>query len=337
MSRRSTTTFRERDPEILARQATKRRYTYAAFFLLLSLISFCVQTETAVYIQRKLNWNKPYCMMYMTHGSWIVLWPLEILILRVQKWNQPFPQFWRRHVQIVRQTALMVKHQTINLAPWQLQEGNKVFTDYMLRATAFVTTVLTVAGSSWYISVRLTTPSDLTAIYHCSAFFAYAFSVPMLHERIKMSKVVAVGIAISGVLIMAYGGSSAAPKHGSKSGGGAGGPDHGVAEDMNYRFLGNIIMGGGSILYGFYEVLYKKVACPPDDTSPGRGVIFANAFGSMVGAFTLLVLWIPLPVLNYMGWEVFELPRGEQAWMMAISVLSNVGMCNVTSRMKLTS
>jgi hypothetical protein len=84
-------------------------------------------------------------------------------------------------------------------------------------------------------------------------------------------------------------------------------------------------MGGGSILYGFYEVLYKKVACPPDDTSPGRGVIFANAFGSMVGAFTLLVLWIPLPLLHYLGLEVFELPRGEQAWMMAISVLSNVG------------
>jgi drug/metabolite transporter (DMT)-like permease len=264
----------------------------------------------------------------MTHSSWIVLWPVQIAILRVQKWNQPFPQFWRRHIQIVRQTALMVKHQVISLEPWQLQEGNSVFTNYMFRTTAFVTIVLTVAGSSWYVAARLTTPSDLTAIYHCSAFFAYVFSVPMLRERVRLSKVVAVGIAITGVFVMAYAGSTA-PKHGTKAGHGGGGPDHEVPEpsgDPNYRLLGNLIMGAGSILYGFYEVLYKKVACPPDDTSPGRGVIFANAFGSMVGAFTFTILWIPLPILHYLGLEEFQLPVGDQAYFMAISILANVGM-----------
>lgn len=61
ISRKST--MRERDPEQLARYATRRRYIYASFFLLLSLISFCVQTETAVYIQSQLHWNKAYCML----------------------------------------------------------------------------------------------------------------------------------------------------------------------------------------------------------------------------------------------------------------------------------
>jgi len=79
----------------------------------------------------------------------------------------------------------------------------------------------------------------------------------------------------------------------------------------------------GSVLYGFYEVLYKKLACPPDGCSPGRGMIFANTFGSLIGCFTLLVLWIPLPIMNYIGLEEFALPRGEAAWMMAISVLAN--------------
>jgi drug/metabolite transporter (DMT)-like permease len=190
----------------------------------------------------------------------------------------------------------------------------------MVRTTAFVTCALTIAGGSWYVAVNLTTASDLTAIYNCSAFFAYAFSIPLLHEKLRLSKVAAVCIAIIGVLVVAYGGESSA-KHGGKSGGGAGGPDH--QPEASYRFLGNIIIGIGSILYGFYEVLYKKVACPPDDTSPGRGMIFANAFGSMIGLFTLTVLWIPLPILHWLGWETFELPRGEQAWMMLISVLSN--------------
>lgn len=61
--RRST--FRERDPTTAADVATRRKYTYAAFFLVLSLISFTVQTETAVYIQHTLKWNKAYCMLYV--------------------------------------------------------------------------------------------------------------------------------------------------------------------------------------------------------------------------------------------------------------------------------
>lgn len=60
-TRRST--FRERDPDLEAKKATRLRYTYAAGFLVLSLISFTIQTETAVYIQHTLKWNKAYCML----------------------------------------------------------------------------------------------------------------------------------------------------------------------------------------------------------------------------------------------------------------------------------
>ena len=61
VARRST--FRSRSPDLAAQNDTKRKYTYAAFFLVLSLISFVVQTETAVYIQDKLGWKKAYCML----------------------------------------------------------------------------------------------------------------------------------------------------------------------------------------------------------------------------------------------------------------------------------
>lgn len=60
---RRSARFRERDPEAMARAATRKRYTYAAFFLALSLVTFAIQTETAVYIQHDLQWNKAYCML----------------------------------------------------------------------------------------------------------------------------------------------------------------------------------------------------------------------------------------------------------------------------------
>lgn len=60
-ARRST--FRSRSPDTEGTSATRKKYTYAGFFLILSLMSFVVQTETAVYIQHELGWNKAYCML----------------------------------------------------------------------------------------------------------------------------------------------------------------------------------------------------------------------------------------------------------------------------------
>lgn len=263
---------------------------------------------------QKLTWPR-----YLTHGSWSLLWPAQLLILRLQKWQQPWPAFWRRHAALLRSTAQMVQHQQLNLSPSQQKQSP---VPYFIRTTAFVTCALTVAGGSWYVAVNLTTASDLTAIYNCSAFFAYAFAVPMLGEKLRISKVFAVAVAIVGVLVVAYG-DKGTPKHGSKSGGGSGGAHAPEDHEAENRALGNIVIGIGSVLYGFYEVLYKRVACPPEGCSPGRGMILANTFGSLIGCFTLLVLWVPLPILHFLGWETFELPTGRTAWILLVSVMAN--------------
>ncbi|KAB5554459.1 putative DUF6 domain protein [Coniochaeta sp. 2T2.1] len=314
-SRRSTMGSRSPNNNA-ARLAARQKYTYAAVFLAVSLVAFTVQTELAAYVQHDLGWDKAYCMLYLTHGSWIFLWPIQLCVLRLQKWDMPWPTFWRRHVWILRTTAQMVEYQTLDSrrgvagSPWP----------YMIRTTAGVTTALTVAGLGWYVAVNMTTPSDLTAIYNCSAFFAYAFSVPLLKERLRLDKSVAVAIAIAGVLIVAYGdgGAKGAPPPPGEHDGVSG-----RQIDPGTRFLGNLIIGAGSVLYGLYEVLYKRYACPPEGTSAGRGMIFANAFGSLIGAFTLFVLWIPLPILHWLGWETFELPTGHTAWMLFWSVVMN--------------
>ncbi|KAL7926158.1 hypothetical protein ACQKWADRAFT_281913 [Trichoderma austrokoningii] len=317
MSRRST--MRSRSPGELAASSARKKYTYAAFFLVLSLVAFCVQTELSAHIQGDLGWDKAYCMMFFTHSSWVLMWPAQLLILRLQKRDMPWDSFWRRHLQLVRSTALMVELQTLDVFGLQRPASKSV--RYLARTTAFITTALTVAGLSWYVAVSLTTPSDLTAIYNCSAFFAYAFSVPLLKEPLRLDKSVAVIIAIVGVLVVAYGdtGGQSAEGQGAKEGGGG----EGVDVEAGNRFLGNIVIGIGSVLYGLYEVLYKRFACPPDGVSPGRGMIFANTFGSCIGFFTVSVLWIPLPLLHWTGLEIFELPDASTCWLILCAVLAN--------------
>lgn len=316
-------------PSNAARLAARRKYTYAGVFLVVSLLSFTIQTELAWYVQQG-GWAKPYCMLYLTHGSWAMLWPVQLLILRLQKRDVPWPVFWRRHVWLVRTSAIMVERHDLDL-PRGYGEKNFSPWRYMARATAGITTALTVAGLSWYIAVNMTTPSDLTAIYNCSAFFAYAFSVPLLKEKLRLGKSVAVAIAIAGVLIVAYGDGSGASSPPSSSppsgevevGGASSQAIGGGSADPATRFFGNIIIGGGSVLYGLYEVLYKRFACPPDGCSPGRGMIFANTFGSLIGLFTLCVLWIPLPLLHITGIETFELPTGRVALYLVVSIVMN--------------
>ena len=253
------------------------------------------------------NANRWTLNSWLTHGSWSLLWPTQLLILRIQKWRMPWRAFWRRHVYLVRSTGQMVMSGDPHLMS---KEAHQSPVPYILKKTALVTTALTVAGGSWYLAVGWTTGSDLTAIYNCSTFFAYAFSIPLLGDKLRLDKVTSVVVAFAGVLIIAYGDSKAAGE--GKS-----------ADGAENRTAGNIVIGVGSVLYGLYEVLYKKLACPPEGVSPGRGVIFANTFGSCIGLFTLLVLWIPLPILHVTGLERFEMPTGPQSYLLAISTLSN--------------
>jgi drug/metabolite transporter (DMT)-like permease len=309
-SRRST--MRSVSPAQHAHDIARTKYIYASFVLILILVSFVVQTELSNYIQKDLGWNKAYCMLYFTHGSWVILWPVQLLILRLQRLDVPWRVFWRRHLALLRSTAMMVQSQTVDVDMSGLLRRGMVESPvwYMAKMTAFITCALTIAGASWYIAVDMTTPSDLTVIYNCSAFFAYVFAVPLLKEPLRLDKSIAVGVAILGVLFVAYGDSKSGDP--TKS-------DPGAAS----RLFGNVIIGIGSVLYGLYEVLYKRFACPPAGVSPGRGTIFANTFGSCVGAFTLLVLWIPLPLLHITGIEPFVLPTGQTAWLLFLSVLAN--------------
>jgi len=323
-SRRFTSqrdTFRSRSPKLHGKASeneAKKKYLYASFFLVVSLISFVVQTETAVYVQHTLHWNKAYCMLWLTHGSWLVLWPVQLLILRIQNPKSSWSSFWLQHKRLINSTAQMVQSQ--DKQPSRLSAHQNPWR-YMIKMTAFITTFLTMAGASWYVAIDLTSPSDLTAIYNCSAFFAYVFSILLLNEKARVDKIASVALAILGVLVVAYG-DSGHPKGGSHSGG-ATNPDLPEDSEPDNRALGNLIIGVGSVMYGLYEVLYKKYACPPEGTSPVRGMLFANTFGSMVGTFTFCVLWIPLPILHFTGIEPFELPPRNTAVYLAISTLTN--------------
>lgn len=151
---------------------------------------------------------------------------------------------------------------------------------YVFVKAGLISLVLNTAGITWYGAMALTYASDVTAIYNCSAFTAYAFAIPLLNERFSWLKASSVVIAVAGVFIVAYSGSTGSDAN----------------RDYPYRFWGNLVISVGAVMYGYYEVLYKKYTCIPAHLSsvvtPRRQSTFANFVMGLLGLFTVALLLI---------------------------------------------
>jgi drug/metabolite transporter (DMT)-like permease len=126
--------------------------------------------------------------------------PLQFLFLRfTSPANLSTGPLFRAHIHSLRTTAAHI----LSESPWAMRP-NLSPQKYMFFVIATLTVTLTIAASTWFLAVALTSASDVTAMYNCQAFFAYAFSIPLLGERFRMDKTFAVCLAIFGVFLMAW-------------------------------------------------------------------------------------------------------------------------------------
>lgn len=277
--------------------ATARRHHLAAAALLISLISFTAQTELLSRVSAQ-GYSKPVFVMYLTHSMVSLLFPLQVLVLKVCKPKQSFKRFWKKHTTHLRQTAQ------------QIQQANgysgSVY-KYFAVVTVILAVSLNIAGASWYIAIGLTTASDVTAIYNCSIFYAYAFSVCILHETLSWAKIISVVGSALGVVIVAYGGSNNIS-----------------TEARSHRMIGNLIIAAGSVLYGLYEVLAKKLSSPPQEVSAKKQAAFANLTGALIGVGTLVLMWPVILILHWTGVETLEMPTKSVLVPLIWSITMNV-------------
>ncbi|KAF3940009.1 hypothetical protein ABW19_dt0204074 [Dactylella cylindrospora] len=292
--------------------------------VLMAIVVFCLvaQTEATVYVQRDLGWNKPYFMLYLTHGFYFILWPGLIVFQRYEQPSKPWSRFFEDHLTAVRRTAQFVEHQTLDLTSQQMLKSP---IPYMVKTCFVQCCALNVAAITWFVAANMTTPSDLTAINNTSAIFTYVFSVWLLKESMRMAKNIAVVVAVLGVLVMAYGNPSEPSSDTS-----------GISSGS--RAMGNIICAIGAVLFGLYRVLYKLKACLPAEATAEMNIVFSVLVGSSIGVFTTAVFWLPLPLLHFTGWEPFELPTRVAAFWTGVGVISSAGFtASFLSLMALTS
>lgn len=144
---------------------------------------------------------------------------------------------------------------------------------------------------------------------------------------------IAVSLATLGVVVVVYGGTTTSTKKGTTLG---------FFFKPTAPLFGNLLTLVASFAYGLYQVLYKIYAALPSDpevVSEGlyqeisgedgirvpdpdhdlgsiqQDAVYPPPFGfhpnvltSLMGFFTFILLWIPIPFLHYFGAEIFRLP-----------------------------
>ncbi|KAF3902878.1 hypothetical protein AA313_de0208262 [Arthrobotrys entomopaga] len=288
----------------------RRRIITAGILMTITVISLVGNTEATVYVQRDLGWDKPYFLLYITHGFYVVLWPGLLAFERLSQRGKPWGRFLEDHLFVVKRTAQYVEHQTLDLTSSQISRSP---IPYMVKTCFIQCCALNIAAATWFVAANMTTPSDLTAINNTSAIFTYVFSVWLLKEAMRMKKNIAVVLAVIGVLIIAYGN----PTDGTSEA---------TAVSNQRRLFGNVITAIGAVLFGLYRVLFKLKACLPAEATAEMNITFSVIVGSSIGFFTTAVFWVPLPFLHFFGWETFELPGAWASLWIVFGVLCSASL-----------
>ncbi|CCH42722.1 putative transporter [Wickerhamomyces ciferrii] len=310
-------------------KSSKKLIAVIALFLI-SLFSFVSQTELTSYLYNGLNFNQPYLLLYLTHSSWIMIWPIQVISIAIFKHFKKS----KRHgyniwdlIKFKKNIGHSLKHQHRNIfktsgilinqdIKYDHEYPNSIISflstpsiKHIFQRVFFLTIILSIAGCTWYVAMGLAPASDITAIYNCSAFSALIFAIPILQEKFTYIKISSVLLAIIGVFFVAYGGENDSSD-----------------KSFPYRVIGDIIISIGAVLYGLYEVIYKKQCCPPNNVvSSRRQAAFSNFCASLIGFCTFITLWIVVLGAHLTGISKFYLITSGFEWLIIIlSLLSNM-------------
>lgn len=281
--------------------------------LAVCVLGFTVNTEATAYVEDSLGWKKPLATMYITHSSLCLPWICYIAYISWKERKTPHQVWIKEYINQLRiSIATVDAYATRGSSETSKQQKyTKGPLRFLITCMGVVTIALTASGASWFISLSLTTPADLTAIYNCSTFFAAAFSVPLLKEKLGWLSIVAVALSIIGTFTIAYGDTTA---------------EHDGSSDFGTnRLLGNIIACIGAVAFGLYEVLFKKWACSSRPESEFSSLPLTLAASALTGIYTAALGWVAIIVFHIIGVETSTIPSLYTCLWIVIAVLAGSG------------
>jgi solute carrier family 35 protein F5 len=156
-------------------------------------------------------------------------------------------------------------------------------------ATAFVSAFfLIVADYCYFLALSMTSAGTGIVLFSLSSIVTYLLSIVVLKEPISVLKIASLALSFGGVVMITLNDRDTS------------------SQDSNLKdsWKGDVIMAGGACFWALYLVSYKKFVGDPSHTT-------INVQSSLVGLISVVFSWPVLLMLNYTGFEEFELPSGS--------------------------
>ncbi|KAF9380160.1 hypothetical protein CPB97_008522 [Podila verticillata] len=337
------------------RKEHDRRFKIASVILFICILSFVLQTELTKFVQTSMGYHKPYLILWFAHSFWSIILPAQFVYTTYLARSRPrnlttFRDRVDYFARLIHQSTSNLYHRKVQYNAVDIDSPrasmspapsspisssasssgaasqstvvntpvshSSTFTSrektvlnrYLFWVVFGMTTLFMVPSYLWYFCVNLTSMANLTAIYNTACFFAYLFSIILLKEKIVRNKVLAVVLSLVGVAII-----SLTSRDSSDSDG-----DSAKASNKS-GLLGDLLSLVAAALYGFEEVMYKKYSSPKV-----HSITFANTMTGLMGVVTCLMLWFPIPILHFIGHEVFELPTKNE--FLSVLMIATLGL-----------
>ncbi|EMD42088.1 hypothetical protein CERSUDRAFT_102465 [Gelatoporia subvermispora B] len=315
----------------------------AVSLFIVSLLAFVAESQLTEYVQNGLGFRQPYFIFYVVHSSFSIMLPIHMLYLAIS--SNSIGSLWAGLI-------LALKRQLSSSSiPVHLERGlSDLPTRRFVAMILLLTAGMTIPGLLWFLAVPLAPITDVTALWNTNAFFAYLFSVKLMHLTWEPRRLAAVLFATLGATIVVYGSGAS---DGEDTSANSKASLQGLFS-LSPAFLGDMLTLVASVVYGLYQVLYKlHIALPsdpevqadaayrclatsseaiPDDLEESMGEIaepdptaspsdavypppfglYPNFLTSAIGLCTFLVLWIPIPILHFYDITPFYFPTTSQ-------------------------
>ncbi|PIL31921.1 transporter [Ganoderma sinense ZZ0214-1] len=295
------------------------------------LVAFVVETQLAQYVQAQLDFQRPYLIFYVVHSSFAISFPLHVIYLSATS---------QHSIASILKTVLIAVQKHLSPKATSTLNATTFPTRRFLWLIFYLTTGLTVPSILWFVAIALAPVTDVTALWNTNALFAYVFTVYLFGHKWDARRLLAVLIATAGAAVVVYGDSGSNKKSSEFLDSSA------IEQGPRPPLIGDLLTLVASLLYAAYQVAYKAYAAlpndpevaaddmytplaatpdePTDDLDAGPdAAIWSHAhiidplpFGLHpnlltlgIGTCTLLVFWVPIPILHIIGIEPFELPH----------------------------
>ncbi|KAG8761629.1 hypothetical protein FRC14_000013 [Serendipita sp. 396] len=248
----------QRDEEVGA--STPKLGGIPAFILFcVILVAFVVQSAATQHVQTTLGFRHPFLLFYIAHSSFSIIFPIHLLYLHGTS-RKPISYY----LSLIKATL------QYRFSSSQLGGDPSTFpTQRIALITVLLTIGISLPGLLWYISVSMSSISDVTAIWNSNAFWAYILTVYILMgsnapdgkwwTRFEAKKIIAVLMACIGVTIVVYSGVDSQRS----------GEDDDGSTKPTAPLAGDLLTLVASILYALVQVMYKKYIALPNEPSEG--------------------------------------------------------------------